>query len=53
MKHSEFNLFFMDFWVQKISLLKLYCSGRSLEGQLSNKLQSYVNLFHIEPEVYN
>lgn len=43
----------MDFRVQKISLLQLCCSGRSLEGQLPNKLQSYVNLFHVGPEVYN
>lgn len=40
----------MDFWVQKTSL---YYSARSVEGQLSNKLQSYVNLFHVGLEVYN
>jgi len=44
---------FMDWWVQKISVLKLLRSGRSLGGHLSNKSQNYVNLFHIGLEVYN
>lgn len=43
----------MDIWVQKTSLLKLYYSARSVEGQLSNKIQSYVDLFHVGPEIYN